>query len=189
MRSRDVQKLLVAMTGRVPGDIDTRTRVLRKISEGIASGPRGPAAPHMSSAEWAAHVGALVGNGVPEVGAVFGNLTRCVWRTSPQTVKLFEGGKGNVSILALIAYVIEHGLDWVGNVEIDETGRFAWVTVGRRGGGEKVFFSVDPDSDDEFTDARLIGNRFVIGAAALRVLHTAYAEDQAARQAKVAEVA
>lgn len=176
MRSRELQQILANMTGRPIGDVDTRTRVLRALNE-VSTGPRGPAAPHMSAVEWAWHLLALASRRVPDADRVVNTLNECSHQIDDKTADLFEVGAGPLRIAALLAYTIEHGLNWIGNVEIDEEGRFAWVNVNRGGKVERMFFSTDDSIDGEAADACLIGNRFVIGGAALLQLHKLFAED------------
>jgi hypothetical protein len=181
MRSRELQQILVNMTGRPIGDVDMRTRVLRALNE-VSTGPRGLSAPHMTAVEWAWHLLALVSRRVPDADRVVNKLTDCcAHRIDAKTADLFEAGTGSLRIVALLAYAIEHGLNWIGNVEIDEEGRFAWVNVHRNGGTERLFFSTDESIDGEAADACLIGNRFVIGGAALLQLHKLFAEDADSR--------
>jgi hypothetical protein len=178
MRSRALQQILATIANRPIGDVDTRTRVLRALNE-VGSGPRGPAALHMSAAEWTFHLLALVAPKVPDVERVMKALRDCRHRPNAATKDLFETAD-DVSITTLVAYAIEHGLNWMGNVEIDDSGRFAWVNVHRREGKvERMFFAVDPAVDGEAVDWATVGNRFVIGGAAIRYLHKAFTEDAA----------
>lgn len=186
MRSRELQKILVTLTGRPAGDIDTRTRVLRLLNNSggmISSGPRGPAAPHMTAIEWAWHLLALVARRVPETDEVINRLVTCVHHKDDDTSALFESREGTISLVAVIAYAIEHSLNWLGNVEIDEDGRCAWANVHRADAAGKVgrmFFTTDPAVNGEMADATAIGNRFVLGGAAIMMLHKMFTEDAAA---------
>lgn len=194
MRSRELQKILVTLTGRPAGDIDTRTRVLRLLNDNggmINSGPRGSAAPHMTAVEWAWHLLALVARRVPEADEVINRLATCVHHISEDTSELFESRTGTISLVAVIAYAIEHGLNWLGNVEIDEDGRCAWANVHRADAAGRVgrmFFTIDPAVDGEMADAAAIGNRFVLGAAALRMLHNMFVDDAGVRDEQLKKV-
>lgn len=191
MKSRELQQMLATLSGRTTGDLDQRTRPLRKMAR-IDTGPRGHLAPHMNNLEAALHVVCLVSTRAADAGDILAKVIEL--KAVPRSDWVpFEG---DLNLIVALAGALSRALVPSADRDDDEPifelceiqadGSLAWVHYRVDGTLRPVLFTSDqkiiewvtdnPETYDA-TGAHHLGHRVAISAAVVEQIALSMQEE------------